>query len=192
MKTLKMAPGLDLPLRSTSLSAIVRLCRRGGPPAVLRSVRTIVVDAVDRVQAARPGAHVRVEGLEAVAPAFAHGDAAAAPIRVVRRSWIQAAVLQPLPCVELRSRGQPVRPVCGRRALALQAATRLNLLPQVVLPDDSRAPAVTLAAPHPVTRRRARRLIEDDQTAEALADQANTTRTHPAHSITGICDLWGV
>lgn len=80
-----LLPCAPLPLRRWP--PIARLLRTSRPPAVIRLVVAVVVDAIKRVLPRRLLAHVREERLEAAAPTIADRNAATAiavPCRVAR------------------------------------------------------------------------------------------------------------
>ena len=69
----------------SSSRSIVSLLEPRGPAAVIRRVRTIVVDAIKRVVRRRTRAHIGEKGFETCHPAIAHRNAAASvpmPLRV--------------------------------------------------------------------------------------------------------------
>lgn len=61
-----------------------------GPSAIVRRIRTVVVDAVDRVRPRRAGAHIPEEGAERGRPFWTHGNAAAAVATVMLVRGVQA------------------------------------------------------------------------------------------------------
>lgn len=171
--------GLEIPdelvtqaLRGAAcLPSILRLLARGGPATVLRSIRSIVVDAVDRVRRGRPLAHVFEERREALQPARADGDAASAVLGIVRSALVQAAILHAAPSLVLGRLGESVRSIRCRGPLALQAPAGLDLLPEVILPNRRPRSAVAFADPHAVSSARPRRLFDHDETPESTSTQ---------------------
>jgi hypothetical protein len=82
----------------------------GRPTAILRRVRTVVVDALNRLAwLTRP--HVEIERHEVVKPTFAHGDPAPAVVGVRLVFRVVAALLNAAPALVLRS---PTPAVCQR------------------------------------------------------------------------------
>lgn len=76
-------------LTRTSGATVVPLLHRCRPSAVLRTIRPIIIDAVQAVSFGT-GSHVRDERPEVRAPTLAHGDSATAVV-LVRRIRLQLA-----------------------------------------------------------------------------------------------------
>lgn len=86
------------------VTPIILLLYAGCPPAVFWAVRTIDIDAINRMSARRPEAHIGAECQEIVAPSVTYGDAATTVVRVRAISRIEAPRLQTKPRSVFRCR----------------------------------------------------------------------------------------
>lgn len=104
----------SFPLRQVCSDALVRgehsfprvavLLSISGPATIFRRVRTVVVNAVQRVAAIWARPHVGVEGFKRVKPALTNRNASSAVIGVALPSWVEATLSHRAPGVVLRSR----------------------------------------------------------------------------------------
>lgn len=123
-----------------------------GPTAVLWRIRTVVVDAINRMFVRRSSAHVGQEGFVGVSPSGADLNASPAVASVARALWICAALNDASPCLKFwRPVAASRLAVCGQRGAAvvpLIAATTSRLAAMQQRPtNDSFSPAITPAQP---------------------------------------------
>lgn len=98
-------------------SPVLGLLTARGPSAIIRRVRSVVVNAIQGVTPRRSRPHISQKGCEVNAPSFAHDNAAPAVIRERSVSVTKAAPLRSSP-----------RRVFGRTALAVRGVVRCCLL----------------------------------------------------------------
>lgn len=152
-----------------AIPLVVGLLGGRRPPAVLRGVRSIIVDPVNGMFRGRSRAHVFVERLEATRPPLANRNPAT-PVSGVRcQVGVCASSSHLPPDAVLGRRGQAMCPV--QRGAVFNAHTPAGLLPalQVVADGNRGFPAVATAKPRDLLRRVGAVPFEHDKTAEALS-----------------------
>lgn len=153
------------------LAAILRLLASGCPAAIIRRVRSVVVDALDGVLR-RALAHVGDEDVNIGAPAIAHGDAARSVPLVIEMSWIRAAGHHRAPlCIHARS-GAAVSSRAAHDVAVKASATPRHAGLQVAGADVHDAPALAAAFPlGSVSATLPRNTRQNHESAERLADE---------------------
>lgn len=81
----------------TAIAPIVRLLYRSCPFAILGGVRSIIINAFNRMAISRSAPHIRKKLPERTCPAFTDGDASRTIITIARVFRIQHSVFQLLP-----------------------------------------------------------------------------------------------
>lgn len=171
-----------------SVSPIIALldCRR--PPAVVRRVWAVVVDAIKCVAiGARP--HVREEVLVAVAPAVAHRDATASPVLIPSMGDVEAPSPQVAPALVFRraAAARLVSMFCRAESnfLVLEAAATLRGARSKMLRSNAFNGAA-IAATQPILHAAAwRGLWNNNQATEPLL-----TKIHQLHGSPSITPTW--
>ena len=133
-----------------TLAAVVSLFLGSGPPAVVGSVRSVVVDAVER-QAGRGLAHISKE-IDEVEPAFANGDAASAITVPLVIFGIEAPSFHAGPAnvrtASFKSISMTMSILGCCRSFALDASTTgCGAAQQIVADDDCFGSAVAFTEP---------------------------------------------
>lgn len=179
LRPFRHTQGFALKRQPADASRVASLRKAGGPPAIIRRVGTVVVDAVERVLWGRTIAHVREEVLEAVQPAVAHADAAPAIIGEGPIPRVYASLFSVRPTVVLPGLCATVRELQANRVFDIGAATgpcwmglaanvgqaKLAARPTVADADDES----TSVAPAPP----ARRISDNNEAPEPLPDYVN-------------------
>lgn len=133
-------------------AGVIHLRCGDGPTTVVRTVRAIRVDPIDRMQFGWALAHVREKGREVVQPAIAHTNAATAVIVPADESWIRAARADVAPALVLRCQasvpcGTVRRESCAGDFGIPTAARSRNAVSQGGAVNDFLAATVTATAP---------------------------------------------
>src|SRR3990167_6938302 len=85
-------PNISLPGDSRrSVASVERLFLTSGPAAITRSVRTVVVDALNGVLRSGAHPHIGEEVGKGQAPSVANGDTSASVVSPLRRVGIEAS-----------------------------------------------------------------------------------------------------
>lgn len=160
-----------------------------GPAAIVRRVRAVVVDALNRVLVGWSWPHIGQKSLKAIEPSSAHGDASAAVVLEPFVTGVYAA----LPCCRPHGifRHQSVanfQAQGGSQSFNTKAATA-NGLPglKVYAPDHGDLAAVASANPSAALSSSSRRghiAIQHDEASESLARQI--TDYHPSIVTSGV------
>lgn len=131
-----------------SRAGVRHLRRPIGPTTVARSVRSIVIDSVNRMATRRPRSHVGKEVLKRSHPALGNRDAAAAVIVVLRGVRIQAPVFHRAPGFVFGRVRASVPAMRRTGSFAVQAAAGLAIsLAEIRRRGDRHAAAVASAYP---------------------------------------------
>jgi hypothetical protein len=129
----------------TRPAVVAGLLARAGPPAVLRTVRAVVVTAIDSVSRTRLWSHVAQKCLKAIPPPIANGDAATSVGRVTRVSRVVASADDVKPGLVKWMLGHIALGTNGRR---VDASTGLRVgASQIARAGFNITPAVALASP---------------------------------------------
>jgi hypothetical protein len=158
-------------LSRARLAAVCGLLLRRCPTAVLGRVRTIVIDAINRMADGRSFAHVLEECLEAITPAIAYCNSARAIFGIIASTRIQAAVLESLPSRVFNRVRHAVCAVGFSNALQPETAAGHDSLSQMVLADGHAIPAITATNPCSVPDGRWPSLSKHKQPTESVSSQ---------------------
>lgn len=175
-------------------SAIAHLLLSGGPFAVVRRIRAIVVDPFDSMACCRSLPHIGIEGCEVIAPTIAYRDASAAVVVPVLLSWICASRNHSLPYQVFRRwiaiTAKPVAAIWVALSQAFfvktPAAIRSAANKRAGM-DRLSGPAVASAFPEPAAR-----IPDNKQSSESLAAQFNALHFQYFTSIQNgwVCPRW--
>ena len=89
--------GAAIPLKQDIGAGVVGLLLLGCPPAILRAIPLVIINAVNGMLGGRSWPHVIKEILKAVSPAVTHGNAPAAVVVVSRVVGVSAAIFHMIP-----------------------------------------------------------------------------------------------
>lgn len=129
------------------ISRVPHLFFAGGPSAIFRGVRPIVIDPVDGVLPSGFRPHVGEKVFKTV-PSFADSDPPSSPLREIPAGRVEAPLTYPGPGFVLRSPTEPVRGSGFPCPLPLKTPAALrDASPQVVRIHNLRIAAVTKAFP---------------------------------------------
>lgn len=148
-------------------ASIPCLLARRRPAAILRRVRAVIVDAINRVARRWAWSHIGEEVLKAAEPSRADRDTSAAVAGVVTAPGIETAILDSTPRLEFARLGLPVCSTGDHEAFPVETPARQDLHAQVILSHGRLNTAVTSTAPYPVAGVWPGRLVKDDQPAES-------------------------
>lgn len=177
--------GLRFSVIGNAATILVRFCLSlisvlfgiGRPSAIIRGVRSIVVDTVKTMFGRGAWAHVGEEILKAVFPAITDGNAASSPIGVIFSGGIETPFFHALPCVVFGCVSSSMFSggfVRGLYCIFLAPTTTTNRVAalQIRNIDDNFFAAVANATPvnsFPAQVRRAFSFFENKQFAESLS-----------------------
>lgn len=164
-------------LQESVTSRIVHLLSPRRPPAVVWSVGTTVVDAVQRISG-RPRPHIGEECLERVTPSLTDDDATATIIRIDSALGIRAAVIHRAPDHRFCGSGSSVSAVQISDLLVSDATTaNLSARSKIASRHDRRLATTALADPFPRVASSGRQ-SDDIQTAKYLTTQIDDLVAH--------------
>ena len=132
---------------STTRATVIRLLSLVGPSAIVWTVGTVIVFALDGVLRRRTTPHVSEKLREAVSPLIAHNDAASAVVTKVVMFLRMATAAHIRPCAVLCAASAAMRAVVSAR-LNAQAPTTLGFSETNLSRADGCLRAATASAPN--------------------------------------------
>ena len=147
---------------------VVCLLSRACPSAVLWRIRTIVVNAVNRIARAWARSHISIEGGEVRFPAVTHNNSAPAIVVICAMIRIVASGFHANPYLVFRELGQAVFRDCIREGISPETAAALGVpTSQVAAANLNCSTAITATKPNG-SAFVAFNIFENKQLAESL------------------------
>lgn len=169
------AHGLAIHGEKARFARVQNLLSARSPSAVVRRIRAVVVDAVDRMVLRWPRTHVGKKVSERVAPTFADENASASVVGIGDVVPVVAASVHGHPRQMFRRVCQTVRSRGANKSLAPKAATTPRSLSEFCSPDLGLCPTIALAQPEQLAVDRS--AAQRNESAEALSGYV-FSRTH--------------
>lgn len=167
---LRDSQSFALKFKESICPRIIRLLLWCGPPAILRKIPQIIVDAVDTIFRAWTRAHIVNEVFGAILPSFANGNTSTSIECVALRSRIGAAVNHRVPTVISRYVTKTKSCVSFRELLTMQATTALGFaMNHVVYVGNDFVAAITCKQPSGDIATVFANVTNSDKASESLA-----------------------
>jgi hypothetical protein len=166
-------------------ASVMCLFLRRSPTAILRRIRTVIVNAVDGMMKRRLVPHIGEEILKAVAPARAHENTSRSIFSKPVVCWRVAAPSHGSPTIIFRPASAALSKITSRTVLQIVSASLAGVLDdtsttgcrsnsQTVSPNRFGAPTITQAIPYFLAAAQAHRTTaKDDKFTESLSYQVN-------------------
>jgi hypothetical protein len=165
-----------------SVTSLLGACR---PPTVIRRVRAVIVDSVNRVVGTRSRSHVGIEDCEVFLPLVAHRDSASAVVRVTVMSRVATAGFRFSPRPGFGNVVEAMLAFGQRGQCASKTATTAGCsAAEVSAIDHLGFSAIANASPEHavVTVVGSRSAFDDDESAVTISCEVDERPRHPFNS----------